>query len=425
MAMYKETRDLEVTDVYFKVRNKKYPFLNSDGGGPAQVTLQSYRQQDTLDNPHWMWYINNGFSATTGMHGELQKAYAIRGYIEVDVESNPTLPESSPDRSVTTYTVEGPGIVAASLPNDLGSASLVNAESRAMEGFLLACRKAISSFEGGVFIAELAQAIHGIRHPAEALKDYLTWHALEAKRLRRRMRDRGEHNKRISRAISQLWLEKAYHWGPLVGDMESSAESLARAGERDDHQVVSFEGFDKFSSDSAFAQRSWPGVQVNYGLRYIEDAKVRFYGMVRAGNPPGSSNQFLERGFGISLSQALPTLWELIPFSFVADYFSNIGGLISAYSFPTAQIRWMNRAILRELVTQTISAKVNQIPSTSLTRYEYKSVNPGSFRGVRRIWQRSAYDPSDLIPGFRLEVPGIGDWPKWLNLSALAHVIAT
>lgn len=426
MSTTKTTPDYIVTDVYQKSVYTKNPVLNVDNYFPATQKWTGNRSQLTGDVPGWRTLVAQGRNATTSLSGTRFKVQSRAAYCDLTITNGPNLLPNHPSWEKSFHSVRGPGVVAYALPPAASHASLVNAESRAMEGFLQACQRSMSSFQGGVFIAELAKAVHGIRHPAEALKDYLKWHAMAAKQLRARLRKIGRSNGSISQAIAQLWLEKQYHWGPLANDFESAAESLAVAGSRDDVQNVSFEGFDDYASDSGFNFRTWSPISVRFVVRYSESCRCRFYGAVAASCDASSSAAgFLERGFGLSLSQALPTLWELIPFSCVADYFSNTGALISAYSFPTSRIRWVNRGTRSVTVNLVTNVVFPHTPSSSSQTYEYGAENPGFYRAERSVLLRTPYDPSDLIPGFRLSVPGISDWPKWLNLGALAHVISS
>jgi hypothetical protein len=424
MTYPKSSNDLEVIDVYYKQVNDKVPSQNQDLYFPAVRNVVSSAQQVTGNVAGWRQAIAAHMNATTTLQGTRQKANSIRGYMQLVLVNGANLPAEDPNHSTTTYDWYG-GLIVASVPTIGSSTSSALAETRAAEQFLKKAQDALSSFQGGVFVAELRKAIHGIRYPATTLKEFLMGHVLDAKRVRQRLSRRKMSYRKLNQVIADLWLEKAYAWGPLVSDLESAAESLARIRDLEEASFVSAEGFDDYSLDGSSSINIRGPFALRYAIRYIEYSRVRFYGQVVAylAEDPGSFSGFLGRRLGITLNTALPTAWELIPFSFVADYFSNLGAMISAYSFPTSSIRWCNRAVLRGAKNLVIDPKLNHATSSASQKYEYTVENPGSFQAKNEQWIRTPFDPGHLLPSFRLTVPGVGDWTKWLNLTALANAI--
>jgi hypothetical protein len=427
MTFPKNSHDLEVKDVYQKLVNDKYPFLNINNYFPGVIVFDNTAQQITGDVAGWKQVIADHRNATTTLQGTRREANTIRAYLKCKVTNGANLPPESPDHSVSDYDWYG-SLIAANIPSIGSATSLVTAEDAAAAGFLAAAQRALSSFQGGTFIGELAEAIHGIRNPAKGLRDYLVEHARDAKRLAKRGIRLKHSIKRINKAVGELWLERSYHWLPLVGDLESAAQSLARLSTLEDAKFVSFEGFDKFVwPDSGYSTASFGPMSLRWRPRFTEESKVRFYGQVVAFNDldPGSFSSLLATRLGLNLSQAFPTMWELIPFSFVADYFSNTGAMISAYSFPSAAMRWCNRAILQSSRVSATDLQMTLPASTASQRYEWITQNPGGFNAKTEQWLRTPFDISNVMPSFHLTIPGIGGWAKWLNLTALYAVISS
>lgn len=422
----KTSRDREVTDVYNRVESKKDGIITNNYFA-STVDSSSQVVQVTGDVRGWRQLIADHIGATTVIQGTRRKVNSTRGYLLLKIVFGANLPFQDPSHDVRTYHWYG-GVMTGSIPGTTTHASAVLAESRAAEQFLKKAQQALSSFQGGVFIAELGKAIHSIRNPAEALKRYLHEHVARAKRRRKQMRAKGLSYRRLNQAMSDMWLEAMYAWRPLVGDMESAAESLARIATLEEAKFVSAEGFDDWSDTSTPFTLVQMGVQaIRYKRRFSESEKCRFYGQVAAWNDvtPGSFAGLLTTRLGLNLAQALPTAWELIPFSFVADYFSNVGAMISAYSFPVSAIRWVNRATMSRSMLTCVEPIVSHTASSSTQTYEYLVDNPGSFKATTDVFVRTPFSAAGLLPSFRLEVPGIKDWPKWLNLAALANSIRT
>jgi hypothetical protein len=381
--------------------------------------------QYTGNHPRWKELLHSGIGVTTSITGTKVRAKTTKCYIQckhkVNINSLP------PDYDEITY--EHTGIIGggSGIPVFKGLSNPVEAESRAAEQFLAKCRETLSSFQGGVFVAELGKAIRGIKRPAEGMRNFLTEQAKHAKRVRRRMRERNHSDRDISKAIATSWLEKQYHWGPLASDMENSAESLAKLSLLEESKRVFVDWADKYSEDGPLLVQGEGPVRAMYRIRYEEESRCKFYGVCSAYNElnPGAFSTLLRTRLGLTLGDAAPTLWELIPFSFVADYFSNVGSMISAYSFPSASIRWMNRGLLHVCRHKMIDpVQIKHLNNASET-YEYGAYDPGSFEAEREDIVRTPFEAKDLIPGFRLKIPGIDGWAKWLNLAALSKVISS
>jgi hypothetical protein len=148
-------------------------------------------------------------------------------------------------------------------------------------------------------------------------------------------------------------------------------------------------------------------------------ANVRYHGVVS--NDPGDW-LFGDATFGFTPSDILPAAWELIPYSFLVDYFTNIGNVIQAYTLDTSGVRWLEKG------TRTSSynyvAEVNMVLSAlPFPRELYSYVDviqnlPGGSNGYEIIrFSRNKYEQS-IIPSLEFSIPGLG--LKWLNLTALA-----
>jgi hypothetical protein len=94
----------------------------------------------------------------------------------------------------------------------------------------------------------------------------------------------------------------------------------------------------------------WPGVVVQYdGGNYyhtvastvIEKRMIRYKGAVIAQvKGPSWQNDDL---FGFNPQNFIPAAWELLPWSFLADYFTNIGDILTASIVSTKHLAYTNR----------------------------------------------------------------------------------
>jgi hypothetical protein len=169
-------------------------------------------------------------------------------------------------------------------------------------------------------------------------------------------------------------------------------------------------------------------IDIGYGWRlpstsaYQTEALVKYYGIYHSSgsgpNSPGS--------FGFSPREFVPTLWELIPYSFLVDYFTNVGDIIAAWSYRTLDMRWVTRTERTSVISSNVGGTPYMDQSTSyadqgLYRNELISGSPGAsvtrYTTVTRV-------PNVGFPAPRLEltVPGLG--LKWVNIVALSNQVA-
>jgi hypothetical protein len=148
---------------------------------------------------------------------------------------------------------------------------------------------------------------------------------------------------------------------------------------------------------------------------------VKFYGhMLNDEHELGSET--LLRTFGISWQDVLPAAWELIPYSFLIDYFTNIGEVISGFSHGRAGLGWVSRGIAKACITGWNDVEVEYLnPSNVLKEVVYAQLGAPCFRVSRTITRERTYTGS-MIPSFEWQIPGMG--LKWLNLAALVAASA-
>jgi hypothetical protein len=147
----------------------------------------------------------------------------------------------------------------------------------------------------------------------------------------------------------------------------------------------------------------------------VQNISTHAYGEVGVDctTPQGSLNRF-----GIRTAEFVPTVWELIPYSFVADYFSNIGEALAAATFPVSELKWSGMTTKNNVVSKryyTLS-----IPGVKANTSQFKDANGGcsSSSAERTVLKRStAIFGGTRVLRIQFKVPGLS--LKWLNLAAL------
>jgi hypothetical protein len=121
---------------------------------------------------------------------------------------------------------------------------------------------------------------------------------------------------------SATWLEYTYGWKPLVSDVYTQAENLARYLTQRQGVIREVRGSAKELKTSIEKQ---PAVNSDWSKEKIVESLVRISYTVRYKCPDGSPS--FVNTFG--LNNPLIVAWELLPFSFVADWFIPIGDYLS------------------------------------------------------------------------------------------------
>lgn len=288
--------------------------------------------------------------------------------------------------------------------------NLTTVENDAKVAFVRKVKAVNRSFQGGIFLGELTEAIRMIKNPARALRGGLDDYLASLKK-RKSGLNRVPPRRREATAqdiVSNTWLEYSFGWTPLINDIQNGVEAVQKwAKDENRPYLVPVSAYGEQSAlDSAKGAVTGTLLDIKYDRSITIKANVRFYGTVRTFNP--KSQPF--RHWGVSLSDVAPTIWELVPWSFLVDYFSNIGDIVDCATFVRSSLGWVNRAELK-LVNDKFNAYT--LPGTStFVRY----VVGGDAEFECREVNRSVYLGS-FVPTLEFQIPGTGK--KWANIAAL------
>jgi hypothetical protein len=372
--------------------------------------------------PNWRQKIRNHTTATTIVSGERFKVERNATYGSV----NHRLRRSSGvgEYLLDTIRYRGyPGPVKV----QSGASTVISdgvANREATKKYFRKVAAVEKSLDGLVFLGELRESLRMLRNPARSLfesakNDYLG--ALG----KRKKRD----PKNWARGLSGAWLEWAYGVQPLVSDIKDIYDGLERFNEAPvqsrmitavGRQTVQNQGdSNHLWSPSNNVQLDFSGVQ-KYHLK--QKVKFRAKYVRKTSEIQGlSKGQKFANTFGLTLNEFVPTVWNLLPWSFLWDYFSNIGDILEQSFTSLANIAWVNRTIVDESVTEIVSQL--DIPSTKLSCTQvgwcfFESAEPGPPARllVNRIrFSRNLTGPS--VSPLYFEIPGAPQ--KWLNMAAL------
>lgn len=121
------------------------------------------------------------------------------------------------------------------------------------------------------------------------------------------------------KSLPKSWLEYQYGWNPILQDVKGSIDALQRRQSLDDW-VITVKGntTEKWKTYNFLQNGEWPLIKRTRAMRGY---------FVRLDYTPG--NSFLSTLTSLGLTNPALLAWELLPYSFVMDWFLPIGDWLS------------------------------------------------------------------------------------------------
>lgn len=424
----------------------------NSSGNSSIATVSCNSMRVLQDNPRWRQEVKRGRDATTPFSATLNRYRSDDRFslaCMVVYKNTNGIPINTENKSVYG------GWMRFTSCTDPTTYSLTEANNQALKHFVQKARGVQRSIQGGVFIGELREALSMIRNPAKGFRRRLDVYLQDAKkrsekavkttrlsqtvarsknsrkssktispkdriRSARNLRAqqarmlRDERKRSVKRALADSWLEASFGWLPLLSDVDSGAKALARLN------YLMYQPLEEVTArgrqDIILDQTGGSGTSGTATWAHDNRTRIELTVQYKAGIKTAAPHARPFAEFGLMPSDFLPTAWELIPWSFVADYFTNIGDIIEGYSFNRADVAWCARTT-RRMSTKTcinVRATPNAQPKDEVVFIYFRPGNP--------IWERkevirSKYDGT-FVPSFQFEIPGMG--VKWINLAALS-----
>lgn len=172
----------------------------------------------------------------------------------------------------------------------------------------------------------------------------------------------------IVSGLADTWLEWVYGWKPLANSL---ADAFVGIQNRDNFvHYYPFQASGNADSNGITLEEQQTNSNTGVNVRgYSRDnAKVRYQGIweSRVDIPKKKVNDIL----GLNTQNIIPTIWNLIPYSFLIDYFTNVGDFMNITAVPWSGVRWCCKTVRTECLT---SLSTSMIPVTVL---------PGTFAKI-------------------------------------------
>jgi hypothetical protein len=392
----------------------------SDEGSPQYYSRERRNWKNVGENYFdYRERLRNGHQCTTTLSGE-QWFRTSAGIITFVAKYDPPPPFDNcqiyPHKSGESGYVWDPlidnsliGVDPQYLPN------LETAENAAKTNFINKVREQQTTFQGGVAAGELNETLRMLRSPVKSLRKGLSDYLSTLKKRKKQVK-RVSPRKRLSAArkvLADTWLEYSFGWKPFLSDIDDLTYTLANSQVSDDRkwQPINATGVDE--SFQPYSMQVGVGGGLCYGvdlslLRHTKH-QVTYRGSVSLGNPvsrPWKAGNFT--------NDFIPTVWELIPYSFLVDYFTNVGDVINAATLFHSNLRWTARTQVEIRECEILHGQAGFYSGTGTSGSSYGQLS--GKQGFKKIG-RAPYEGS-LVPSLEFTVPNTVN--KWLNMAALA-----
>lgn len=363
-------------------------------------------------NPYWRSQVRAGTSATTPASGTISTI--TPGFLDCNVTMGAVDPSN---HSTAVYGVVGIPSPPywRSVEQSVPSSVITEVTNRAISKFLDAADSARSSIEFGQDLGEWKETVSGLIHPLKSLREFTLSHLSRVTKLASTVK----HRSALSKMVADTWLEFKFGWFPLAADVGKAFADFSNNRNHVNVQALRASARGSFTDfllpNSAGGYAFSVGV-VRCNTRVTGYYYVTFKGAIRTGAQNGAlkAAQMLQ----LDLPHFVPTLWDLLPYSWIADYFVNVGDTLRALAFRDSDLVWGNKTIREEhQYDWSFQMDINNYnPDFQYIKsQEAVTINPV---GSVVTFQRGALQPGDLIPSIRFSLP-LGSEKPWENMLAL------
>jgi len=319
----------------------------------------------------------------------------------------------------------------ASLPATINhlSTDAATAENKALVKIHARITAVREAYNSAPFIAELKETLQMILRPASALRDSVTSHLRHVQNKKAhwlRNVPRVKQREIFRRAVAGSYLEASFGWAPTISDVESGAEALARfmqevrEGRKASYQRLQGSGMHTNVIDlgrTTHWQNQWQELTllnrwttkrtVKYLVGHLDTWTV---------DSVGDLDHFLST-FGLKNWRNVALgVHEVIPYSWLVDYFSNVGDIVQVWATPTKGIQWIVRTERQFTTMYTNSVHTGNRNTPKGTYIKFKT-SPGVTNASRSTVSRTL--PASLgLPTLQIDSP----WASPLRVANMAAV---
>lgn len=394
------------------------------------------------DSPGWRKKIKDGRSATSPMSLNAMKVMFEEAASFRHTRRLCTEQRGNPPACVNwvSFVYSGAGFQHDITAHGFNHAASVptNAEADVLAKLYNKIRSDSYTVNSLMILGELRETINLLRNPLEGVKKGLTEYftALKSNRVivRRKIKPRSNESKvklavRRRQALSNMmtgsWLQLQFGVAPMISDAKDIVQAVddilsakprrsrltAKSKTVEVHTVL-VNAKNTVLTDCLL-------VDINKSATGTADVQYKVGFTHRVEGPSLSVSSALET-LGFQFQNFVPTMYELLPWSFLIDYFVNLGDIIEAACTSLTGLTWVcrtERQITDFYVTELFRAE----PGKFLQGFYSTASLTGkcdSFRTVRRTTLTRTVPTTLPLPPLTFSIPGESSL-KWVNMAAL------
>lgn len=348
---------------------RRYDYQDTDGNTAqlffdATVTERDFKSGSKM--PYHADVIKKGLNATTDY---------IRDSTRLSIGSMTqttkwTKNGSTPNPYVETHTISGQMLLVDAI------AHLEPDESGLKAGILQKVydrlREQNSYMNGLNTLGELRETVAMLRNPLNAIKSNIVKVvSTEKQKISAMAKYRLERDRRraFSDMVSGTALEINFGWAPLFSEVADIASTIAKTQYRPPSRdrltaagqvsAASVDTIDRYRHPNPWNAPFYYNIVdkrvTEKGFRYT-------IGLSTAVSADYSAVGRVLDNFGVTPGNILPTLYELTPWSWLLDYFTNVGGIIEAGCTGTSFVAWVSESVRTKTVLTRQSSTLSPSP---------------------------------------------------------------
>jgi hypothetical protein len=208
--------------------------------------------------------------------------------------------------------------------------------------------------------------------------------------------------KEVAKALADTTLEWRFGVKPLV---QTCADAFVGLQNRDnvEHYVQVYASGRTFTSSNTLSNDSYglDPSELMYNEFREQEQVVRYTGEWRVASdlPKRAVSDVL----GLNWRNVVPTLYNLIPYSFLVDYVTNIGDIVNSLAVPWHDVAWMNKTIRHSYLVRQQTVGWSRL-TPPYYRVESLDLTPGFIEIRKTAFERLAQG-SMPYPKIQLQMP--------------------
>lgn len=303
-------------------------------------------------------------------------------------------------------------------------------EARALTQAYKKLREELEHLNSLTVLAEAGDVVRQFARPYSAVVNLINKHVTSLKHSRKGLRGPiRKQREKWSSILADTWLETSFGLMPLISDTKDIAEALARFNNEEEiasklrSKIVCRAEDERTDTIRWYNYNFNTQMNSNFNIQFNWRTKSRcqfvcgLSGSIAAAF--GSNDRLLEL-LGFNPGNWVPALWNALPWSFLADYFLNIGDILDAAVTQTNRVDWVCKTVSSQTTYDQVSAlSPNVQNSSTMFRLSRRSNGQGSGRvqAVRTSVTRTNQG-SLGVPSLVVESP-FDNLKKVTNMAAL------